>query len=313
MSTQSILATPAQTRVDPERGHRIRLAVAYVIAVSFIVAVALNGYRYYLLSLADRPYSPQHAALKPSGSIGLKLGVVGFCCFVVIFLYPIRKRWPWLQRQGLSRHWLDYHVVLGLSAPFIIAFHASFKFQGFAGTAFWIMVAVSASGVVGRYLYAQVPRRVNSTEISLKELKEQQEELVQQIANQKLFSKSHFWHLFRLPTEQQIAKSPLVVCLARMILLDLARPFHVARLRTRYLSAFRIITTAGGLLPSGNDQLESVIAVAREQASLSKRLLFLSRTQKVFHLWHVIHRPFSYTFVILVAIHIVVVFMMGYM
>lgn len=313
MSTQSILATPTQARVDPERGHRIRLAAAYILAVSFIIAIAIHGYSYYLLSLADRPYSPLHAALKPSGTVGLKLGVVGFCCFVVIFLYPLRKKWPWLQRQGLSRHWLDFHVVLGLSAPFIIAFHASFKFQGFAGTAFWIMVAVSASGVVGRYLYAQVPRRVNSTEISLKELKDQQEDLLQKLANQKLFLKSHFSHLFHLPSEQQIAKSPLVLCLGRMIMLDMARPFHVARLRVRYLPAFRVITTVGGLLSSGNEQLESVIAVAREQASLSKRLLFLSRTQKVFHLWHVVHRPFSYTFVILVAIHIVVVFMMGYM
>ena len=312
MSTQSILATATEQPRDPERRHRLRLYAAYLVAVAFITAVAVNGHTYYLLSLADRPYSPQHAALKPSGSVGLKLGIVGFCCFVIIFLYPLRKRWAWLQRQGSSRHWLDFHVVLGLSAPFIIAFHASFKFQGFAGMAFWIMLAVSISGIVGRYLYAQVPRRVNSTEISLKELKEQQEDLLQKLSAQKMFWNQQLSHLFRLPSEQQISRSSLPVCLAQMIMLDVARPFHVARLRLRLLSPWQAITTCGGFLKSSNWELERVISLAREQASLSKRLLFLSRTQKVFHLWHVVHRPFSYTFVVLVTIHIVVVVMMGY-
>jgi hypothetical protein len=312
MSTQSILAAAAQTRSNPERGHRLRLAAAYVLAIAFIVAIAANGYRYYLLPLSERPFSPQHAALRPSGSVGLKLGIIGVCCFCVIFLYPLRKKCGWLQRQGSSRHWLDFHVVLGLSAPFIIAFHASFKFQGFAGMAFWIMLSVSLSGVVGRYLYSQIPRRVNSTEITLKELKDEQELLVQTLASQRLVLKSHLDRLFRLPSEHQIARWPTVFCLAYMMALDLARPFHVARLRIRCLFFGQVLTTAFGFMHSGNHELESVIALAREQASLSKRLLFLSRTQKVFHLWHVVHRPFSYTFVVLVVIHIAVVYMLGY-
>jgi hypothetical protein len=312
MSTQSILATPAETRVDHERGHRLRLAAAYFLAIAFIVAIAVNGYHYYLLPLNQRPFSPQHAALRPSGNVGLRLGIVGVCCFLVIFLYPLRKKWGWLQRQGSSRHWLDFHVVLGLSAPFIIAFHASFKFQGFAGMAFWIMLSVSVSGVVGRYLYSQIPRRVNSTEITLKELKEQQDQMVEKLSSQRLLQKSQLSQLFRLPSEQQIARWPVAFCLAYMMVLDLARPFHVARLRLRCLSPWQIVTTAFGFMHSGNHELETVIAVAREQASLSKRLLFLSRTQKVFHLWHVVHRPFSYTFVVLVVIHIAVVYMLGY-
>jgi type IV secretory pathway VirB2 component (pilin) len=33
----------------------------------------------------------------------------------------------------------------------------------------------------------------------------------------------------------------------------------------------------------------------------------------VFHLWHVVHKPFSYTFAVLAMIHIGLVMMMGYM
>ena len=63
--------------------------------------------------------------------------------FLAIFLYPLRKVWAWLRGKGAPKHWLDFHVLLGLAAPFVIAFHSSFKFRGFAGIAFWIMVAVS--------------------------------------------------------------------------------------------------------------------------------------------------------------------------
>jgi hypothetical protein len=32
----------------------------------------------------------------------------------------------------------------------------------------------------------------------------------------------------------------------------------------------------------------------------------------VFHLWHVIHRPFSYSFAILSILHVTVVLLLGY-
>ena len=97
-----------------------------------------------------------------------------------------------------------------------------------------------------------------------------------------------------------------------MFLLDLARPFRIARLRNGALRGSEHLTTFGGMLATRHRDLERAIAVAREEASLSKRILFLSRTQQVFHLWHVVHKPFSYTFAVLVLIHIGVVLMMGF-
>ena len=67
-----------------------------------------------------------------------------------------------------------------------------------------------------------------------------------------------------------------------------------------------------GLFSTGNPKVERAIHVAQRKASLSKHILFLSRTQQVFKLWHVIHRPFSYAFAILAIIHIALVLVMGY-
>jgi hypothetical protein len=254
----------------------------------------------------------KHALLKPSGRIGIKLGMLGVGMFLVIFLYPLRKRWSWLGRQGMSRHWLDFHVLLGLSAPFVIALHSSFKFHGFAGIAFWIMLGVSISGIVGRYLYSQIPHRVNAAEFSRKELQDLQDTMMQQLAEQKLLRESDVRSALRLPSQQRVDQLPGPAALIYMLLLDVLRPFRIARLRNGALLGSEHLTSLGGLLPTSHRELERAIVVAREEAALSKRILFLSRTQQGFHLWHVVHRPFSYTFAVLVLIHIGVVLMMGF-
>jgi hypothetical protein len=71
--------------------------------------------------------------------------------------------------------------------------------------------------------------------------------------------------------------------------------------------------SAGGLLSSGNAEVEHVVRLVRQKASLSKRVVFLDQSQRVFHLWHVIHRPFSYAFAVLAVIHIVVVMGLGFL
>ncbi len=313
MSTQSILATTTFSERDAERGHRIRLILGYVIAISVILAVVYYGFDYYGLDSLQRPYSAKHRLLRPSGSIGIKLGILGISMFAVIFLYPLRKRWHWLQSKGSSRHWLDFHVLLGLFAPLVIALHASFKFQGIAGMAFWLMLSVALSGIAGRYLYGQIPRRVNSAEMSLKESREIQQDLMQRLSTQRIVSPQRLGALFRLPSEAQVARWPMLVCLGYMVVLDVMRPLRVARMRTGAMSFGNCILSIGGFLPTNHPELERVIRVAKEQASLSKRILFLSRAQQVFHLWHVVHKPFSYSFIVLALVHIGVVMALGFM
>lgn len=313
MSTQTLFADSLAGTRDGERAHRARLFLGYAAIIALVLLVSLYGFDYYGLSSLDRPHSPKHLLLRPSGVIGIKLGMLGLAMFACIFLYPIRKRWRWLQSKGSSRHWLDFHVLLGLFAPLVIALHSSFKFQGIAGMAFWVMLSVAISGIVGRYLYSQIPRRVNSAELSLRESREVRDQFVQKLSTQKLVPTARLQPLFRLPSEAQVARWPLIVCLAYMVALDFVRPFHIARVRMGQLSLMDKALTLGGLLPTGHRDLEAVVKLAREQARLSKRIAFLSRAQQVFHLWHVVHKPFSYSFVVLTLLHILVVMALGYM
>jgi hypothetical protein len=306
------LATATNSLPNAEKRHRARLFVGYLIAIALFIGTVTYGFDYYTLSAADRPFSPKHALLKPSGAIGVKLGMLGLGMFLCIFLYPLRKRWAWLASQGSSRHWLDNHVLLGLAAPFVIALHSAFKFRGFAGIAFWIMLAVSISGVIGRYLYGQIPRSLNAAELSLKEVQEIQDTLIVQLGQQTVLPQSELRAVLSLPSAESVQKLPTVVALAYMMLLDLTRIFKIAALRRHHIDVGEQILTLGGLRSSSHADLERAVQAAREEAAIAKRVLFLNCSHKVFHLWHVVHKPFSYTFALLAVVHIVLVVMMGY-
>jgi hypothetical protein len=305
-----VLAPPA---VDPEQGHHRRLAAAWILAIAVVLAIGAYGFDYYTLGAAARPHSPKHVLLRPSGAIGIKLGMLGVACFCMIYLYYFRKRWKWLGRIGANRHWLDFHIVLGVTSPVIIAFHSAFKFHGIAGMAFWIMLAVALSGIVGRYLYAQIPRRLNAAELTWQELQDEQLALAGQMASQKVFPAGRLVAAFHVPSADMVRHKSAVGAIVWMLALDLARPFRVASLRRQVLGFGGIMLSLGGILRSTHEELERVVRIARRQASLSKRMVFLGRTQEVFQLWHVIHRPFSYAFIVLALLHIATAMLLGYL
>jgi hypothetical protein len=311
MSAATVQSQLLTARDLAQQRHRMRLTICAGLLIVFVAGLLLYGLDYYTLDAAHRPHSPKHRLLRPSGPVGLRLGLLGFVLFLGLYLYPIRKRWPWLGKKGQTKHWLDVHVFLGVAAPCVIAFHSSFKFHGLAGVAFWIMMAVALSGIVGRYLYAQIPRTLGAAELSLQEMHEQLGSLTASLAEQRFFPPAQLETLGRLPEAGRVEAMSAPTALAWMLWLDLLRARQIAALRRRALPPAQRLATLGGLLPSAHAQLEQVISLARRRASLAKRVLFLTRAQRVFHLWHVVHRPFSYSFAVLSAIHIVVAMTFG--
>lgn len=305
-------AAPGRSRTQQkEAGHRIRVKITAAAAFLLLASIAIYGADYYILPLDQRPYSVKHELLRPSGTIGLKLGIFGTVLFFIIFLYALRKVIPWLGRIGTARHWMDFHVIAGVSAPVVIAFHASFKFQGIAGVAFWIMLAVALSGIVGRYLYAQIPRSLNAAEMSLGELHDNERILAEFLLVQSVFTEDQLRKVLRAPSPERASRVGALGAIVRMIFFDLSMPFRMAKLR-RLASGSAGLRSFGGLFSTGNREVEDIIGIVKQKASLSKRVLFLNQTQRVFHLWHVIHRPFSYAFALLAILHIVVVMGLGF-
>ncbi len=290
---------------------------AYLILfASFIlgmeIALAIYGWDYYTLGLPLRPFSPKHDYLKPSGTIGMRLGMLGLVLLMMVYLYPLRKYWPTLGRIGKTKNWFNFHVLLGLLSPTVITFHSSFKYKGFAGMAYWTMIALVISGIIGRYFYAQIPRSINAAELSLKEMQDLQSSLLEELKRLKIFQPSDIESLFRLPDSKDIHAMSAYHAVIKMMALDLIRPFKVWSLRRRQAKLRGYASFGGGILSSGNNELENAVRLASKQAALSKHILFLSKTHKAFHGWHVIHRPFSISVAIFVLIHVAVVTWLGY-
>jgi hypothetical protein len=97
-----------------------------------------------------------------------------------------------------------------------------------------------------------------------------------------------------------------------MMLIDMRRPFRLSLLRLQATGFGSWVRSCFGFKRTRDLSLERAIGIARKQSALSKRILFLSRTQQVFNMWHIIHRPFSYAFAILALIHISLALYMGY-
>ncbi len=312
MSASATVGTAILPREDAEKGHRTRVFLAWMLALAVVLVIAGYGLNYYTLSAAQRPFSPKHQLLRPSGTIGINLGMVGVMMFFLIYLYPLRKKWGWLGRMGNSRHWLDFHVVLGTAAPIIIAFHSSFKFGNIAGMAFYSMLMVTLSGFVGRYLYAHIPRGLSAAELTMKEIQEKEEALRKELAEQEATFGFRVEALSELPTPAEVAKTPMIASLLSMFLIDFKRPFKASLVRLREAGFFPWLFSCFGLFATRNQKLERAIRVAQKQASLSQSIAFLTRTQQIFQLWHVVHRPFSYAFAILAVLHIGIALFMGY-
>jgi len=312
MSASATVGTAILPREDAEKGHRTRVFLAWMLALAVVLVIAGYGLNYYTLSAAQRPFSPKHQLLRPSGTIGINLGMVGVMMFFLIYLYPLRKKWGWLGRMGNSRHWLDFHVVLGTAAPIIIAFHSSFKFGNIAGMAFYSMLMVTLSGFVGRYLYAHIPRGLSAAELTMKEIQEKEEALRKELAEQEATFGFRVEALSELPTPAEVAKTPMIASLLSMFLIDFKRPFKASVVRLREAGFFPWLFSCFGLFATRNQKLERAIRVAQKQASLSQSIAFLTRTQQIFQLWHVVHRPFSYAFAILAVLHIGIALFMGY-
>src|SRR5256885_957962 len=130
--------------------HKSLLGIAIFVVVGVILVLAIFGFPYYTLRLEDRPFYPLHSQLRSSGSIGLAIGLVSIVMFALLFLYPLRKRWLWLSRIGVTRRWLNFHILLGITTPLIVTFHTTFRTNGIAGIAYWTMMAVAVSGFIGR-------------------------------------------------------------------------------------------------------------------------------------------------------------------
>jgi hypothetical protein len=299
-ATQEALGSPSDARDERSHGRvsifRLILALLYLAALTAVLAFFWSGRAFYATPLVERAHHEGYWRFKPGGSIGQPLGVVGSAMMLLLLLYSLRKRVHLFRHLGPLSRWLDIHIFLGVIGPLFVILHSSFKVQGLVALSFWSMIAVALSGVLGRYLYLQIPRTRAGDELTLAEILEEDRELT---ARLKAFGLDA-----RLQRRLDELTSPpmrrgLWSALVGLVVADLALG--------RKLRVFGRECT--GIPRAAYAEL---LRVAREKAVVRRRIVFWDALHRLFHHWHVIHKPFAVVMYLFMAVHVVVASMTGY-
>ncbi|PKP27259.1 MAG: hypothetical protein CVU06_02760 [Bacteroidetes bacterium HGW-Bacteroidetes-22] len=282
-----------------------KIHLLYIGALSTIYFIVLliiiyKGYDYYTTSLEERFFHPGHDAFRPSGLVGHGLGIAG--TLMMIFgmgLYMARKRWRWMQRLGLLKHWLEFHIFLCSLGPTLILFHTAMKFGGLVAVSFWSMVAVFASGILGRFIYLQIPRTIEGRELTLQEVRAGKEPLEQQIGELLGDNNEYYEQLVKEYERTQLmaGKSPFTgyfkkLSTDRKLVGDIK---HL--MKQKDVSA---------------SQRHTIVRLVKADNSLKRRIERLETMQNLFRFWHVIHMPFALIMILVMLIHVGVTIAFGY-
>ncbi len=140
------------------RPARWLLPATLAVALAGVIAyLAWRGGDYYWLALERKPEHPDFRALRPSGSYGHGLGMLGGLLVFANLSYLIRRRLQHLP-LGAMPVWLDIHAFTGLLAATLIAFHSAFQLRSQLATITAVaLVVVVITGLIGRFLHALLP------------------------------------------------------------------------------------------------------------------------------------------------------------
>ena len=265
--------------------HAIFIIVMVVIILITTVYLIYTGYTYYNTPLEERFYHSQHNWFKPSGIYGQGLGIVG--TFMIVFgvaIYIARKRYGFLSKYIRLKYLLEFHIFLCTLGPILILFHTAFKFGGIVSVAFWSMVAVVLSGVIGRFIYIQIPRTIEGRELSLSEVKDMKINLTNVLSDKFNLENNIVESIVKFTDDQNTSNNKTTRSLRKVL--------------------------KSNNLPK--KERISILKMVKNEMSLSRKIARLETMQKLFKYWHVAHLPFALIMLVILVIHVGVTLAFGY-
>lgn len=279
--------------------HKIYIFTLASIVVITAALLFYWGIPYYSTPLEERFYHPNHHLFKPSGIFGHGLGIVGTLLILIGVLgYSAKKKYRALARFGRLKYWLEFHIFLCSLGPVMILFHTAFKFGGLVAVSFWSMVAVVASGVVGRFIYIQIPRTIEGRALSLQEVQAMKVNLDDVLRD-----------TYGLKDESRQA------ILEAATVKNVESGGQLARWTGQYMEGRKTLGRVKRVLRGNNlsgSDASRLLKMVQHEISLNNRIERLQTMQKLFKYWHVAHLPFALIMLIIMVIHVGITLAFGY-
>jgi hypothetical protein len=244
--------------------------------------------------------------ITPTRGLGYALGIVGGSLMLVLLMYPARKRAQWLHIIGGVPIWSRIHMTLGIVGPLFILFHSNFSLGATnSNVALFSMLAVSGSGLFGRYIYSRVYGDWHEHKATLEELQATAELLRKQSHTMTLLP----GYLGAIEHEEQRlfrpAKTP-VGALVQPVTMGMRSMLARWRLRKQIQD---MVLEAARHSPALAAQARRLSASATGYAT--RRLDAVRRVRehgyyvKLFSLWHVAHVPFFIMTLVAATVHVI--------
>jgi hypothetical protein len=206
----------------------------------------------------------------------------------------LRKRWHVLENLGTPRTWFQFHIYFGIAGPLLATLHTTFKFGGLASISYWSMMLVMASGFIGRFLFAQLPRNRRGVILSLKEI-EAEIRIVQRALENAGLRETISAPYQKAPHSRDIK--------------GIRRLLHLMITRRRELRVWNKRLRAGKFPASITRQILSLLS---RKFFLESSRLTLDLTMSAFSYWHTLHLPFTYLMFITLLVHVGLAIFLGY-
>jgi hypothetical protein len=282
--------------------HTIYVGSFFVVGVAVMVLLAINGYDYYSTPLEERFFNSQHTVLKPSGDWGHGFGIIGTLMMIMgVSIYMIRKRVKWFFNFGFLKHWLELHIFLCTVGPMLVLYHTAFKFGGIVSVSFWSMVLVVLSGVVGRFIYVQIPRTIQGQEIGINAMNDLRENLASKVTKAIDFDKKTLDEFKVITSPERYREFSFIKALSFI-------PNDYFKIRSILKKIKKNLKLAG--LPKV--VRKEIINSAKIEIVLTRRIGLLRTFHKLFRYWHIAHLPFAITMFVIMLVHVGVTLAFGY-
>jgi len=280
--------------------HKIFIGILVAIIFIATIVILYKGISYYRLSLEDRVYHPDHSLLKPSGIMGHGLGIVGSLLMIIgMTTYMARKRYRALSRLGSLKNWLEFHIFLCTLGPIMVLFHTAYKFGGLVAVSFWSMVAVFLSGIIGRFIYIQIPRSIEGRELSLNEVREMKGDVAGVLRSSYNMDEDSY--------------NTIVDSIKKKV--ELYHKNSLVRYIRKYFDDRRSIKAVKIVLKRNNlpkREYKQIVSLVNDDIMLNRKIERLDTMQNLFKYWHVAHLPFALVMLIIMVIHVAVTIVFGY-
>jgi len=288
------LLPPSRPVVEQGTGLVRALAIGFSLALAALLWTLVH-FDYYGLPLAERPAHPKHHVLRPGRGLGLEFGILAAVLIGVNLLYLVRRSPRFRFEAGSLRAWMTSHVATGILAFLCAVLHGAMAPRSTpGGHAFWALAVLLATGAIGRYFYAWVPRAANGREIALAEAKARLERRLSSGGDgDRRFRESALKDVAALVERRQWRSS------------FFGRVLALAGVERDLRALAQRLARAGRAEGVPDAEVRETIALAREAGRAALMVAHYEDLRAVLSTWRYLHRWVAVLMVVLVLLHVV--------